>query len=41
MASVSVNGTPHSDFDPDRECVFLPEAKGRIFVRAEYPETGE
>ncbi len=41
MASVYVNGTPYTDFDADRECVFLPEAKGRIFVRAEYPETGE
>lgn len=36
MASVSVNGEPHLDFDPARECVFLPGAQGKVQVRAAY-----
>ena len=36
MKSVTVNGIPHSDFDPARECIVLDTATKELRVRAEY-----
>jgi hypothetical protein len=33
---VSVNGMPHADFDPVKECVTIQPIVGRVTVRAEY-----
>jgi hypothetical protein len=36
MRAVAVNGKPHRDFDPAKECVTLPPGKERIIVRIDY-----
>jgi len=37
MLSVSVNQQPHTLFNAERECVFLPEARGKLHIRVNYP----
>jgi hypothetical protein len=36
MQSVSVNGTPHTTFDPKKECVSIEAPQGTLSVRAQY-----
>jgi hypothetical protein len=36
MKSVTVNGKPHKDFEPDRECIRIRPTDGPITVRATY-----
>ena len=36
MKSVTVNGKPHKDFDPAKECVRIKSVTGRLAIRAEY-----
>jgi hypothetical protein len=36
MKAVTVNGNPHKDFDPQRQCIQLRPTTGSIVVRAQY-----
>jgi hypothetical protein len=36
MKAVSVNGSPHTDFDPVKECVRIKSVTGPIAIHAEY-----
>jgi len=36
MQEIIVNGSPHSDFDPVRECIRIKPAAGEIRVKAKY-----
>ena len=36
IKAVQVNGRPHEDFDPEKECIHIPASKDTITVRAIY-----